>query len=57
VGGDDLLARGVPSGPELGRLLDVIRREWQESDFTLDRAACLARLDELLGQAGRDLTP
>jgi poly(A) polymerase len=57
VGGDDLLARGIPSGPELGRLLDAVRREWQESDFTLDRAACLARLDQLLAQPGRDLTP
>ena len=46
-----------PAGPELGRLLDAVRREWQESDFTLDRAACLARLDQLLAQPGRDLTP
>ena len=43
--GDDLLARGVPPGPEVGRLLAAVRAEWQAADFALDRAACLDRLD------------
>jgi poly(A) polymerase len=46
--GADLLARGVRSGPALGRLLDELRAWWAEADFVPDRAACLARLDALL---------
>ena len=57
VGGDDLLARGIASGPALGRLLAAVEREWRDSDFALDREACLVRLDRLLAQLGRDLTP
>ena len=56
VGGADLLSRGVPPGPELGRLLATMRREWEEADFQLGRDACLARLDELVGRTARDLT-
>ncbi len=41
VGGEDLLALGVPAGPELGRLLAEVRRWWRERDFAPDRAACL----------------
>lgn len=47
--GADLLALGVPEGRELGRILARVRQAWEESDFTLDRAACLA--------LSRDLTP
>ena len=50
--GDDLLARGVASGPALGRLLAAVERDWRHSDFALDREACLARLDRLLAQTG-----
>ncbi len=45
--GDDLLALGVPPGPRLGRILAEVRADWEQSDFTLDRAACLARAAEL----------
>ena len=51
LAGDDLLAAGVPPGPELGRLLADLRRWWRDRDFTPDRADCLARL-EALRQAG-----
>ena len=50
--GDDLLARGVASGPAVGRLLAAVERDWRDSDFALDREACLARLDRLLAQTG-----
>ncbi|MFO1039416.1 MAG: CCA tRNA nucleotidyltransferase [Geminicoccaceae bacterium] len=50
VGGADLLTRGVPQGPELGRLLAELRRWWQQQDFAPDREACLARLDALLSR-------
>jgi poly(A) polymerase len=50
VGGDDLLARGVPPGPELGALLAGLRCWWRDEDFTPDRATCLAHLDMLLAE-------
>jgi poly(A) polymerase len=52
LGGQDLLARGVRPGPDLGRLLEAVRRAWEQADFTLDRAACLERLDALLADRG-----
>jgi poly(A) polymerase len=55
--GRDLLAMGVPQGPEVGRLLTLVRREWEEADFAFDRAACLARAAELAAATPRDLTP
>jgi len=48
LGGADLLARGVPQGPRLGRLLEAVRAWWEAERFRPDRAACLARLDALL---------
>lgn len=46
--GQDLLDRGIASGPELGRLRREVEQRWLESGFTLDRKASLAVLDELL---------
>ena len=58
LGGADLLALGVPPGPGLGRILAQVRREWEEGDFRLDRAGCLARAGTLAGAATpRHLTP
>jgi poly(A) polymerase len=47
--GQDLVEAGVPPGREVGRLLEAVRQWWEASDFTPDRAACLARLAELKG--------
>lgn len=47
LGGDDVTALGIAPGPRVGRLLAAARRWWEESDFTADRAACLARLRTL----------
>ncbi|MEQ8344322.1 MAG: hypothetical protein RLO22_05795 [Sneathiellaceae bacterium] len=46
--GADLLARGVPAGPAVGRLLAAVRLWWEEGDYRADRAACLGELDRLL---------
>ena len=46
---DGFLARRLNQRSELGRILGRVRRAWEESDFSLDRAACLA--------LSRDLTP
>ena len=47
----DVLALGIPPGPRVGRLLDELRRWWEASNFAADRAACLARLDEIAAAA------
>lgn len=58
LAGADLLARGVPQGPRLGRLLEAVRSWWEEEGFRPDRAACLARLDALLAaEAGAGAGP
>jgi poly(A) polymerase len=58
IGGRDLTERGMPPGPDIGRLLGAVRDWWEAGDFQADRAACLARLRELIeeehGPAGRD---
>lgn len=41
VRGRDLAALGVPSGPEMGSLLDTLEARWIASDFSLDRETLL----------------
>lgn len=48
IAGRDVTALGIPPGPRVGSLLAKLRQWWEESDFTPDRAACLARLHELV---------
>lgn len=45
--GRDVTALGIPPGPRVGRLLDQLRRWWEEGDFTADREACLKQLKEI----------
>ncbi len=42
--GRDVLDLGVPSGPEVGRILDDVHDWWARHDFRPDRDACLAEL-------------
>ncbi|RAU23172.1 CCA tRNA nucleotidyltransferase [Paramagnetospirillum kuznetsovii] len=51
IKGRDLLAQGVPHGPEIGRLLSLVEEWWEEQDFRPDRDACLDRLRRLPGSA------
>ncbi|HEX2017358.1 MAG TPA: CCA tRNA nucleotidyltransferase [Aurantimonas sp.] len=44
LSGTDLQAAGIAPGPDLGRALDRLRREWAESGFRLGRDALLSRL-------------
>ncbi len=46
--GGDIVKAGVAAGPDVGRMLAGLERQWVESDFKLDRAALAARLDALL---------
>ena len=48
VGGRDLLARGVPQGPQIGRLLRRLLEELLDGDLANEREALLARLEEML---------
>ena len=57
VGGDDLLALGVPAGPRLGARLAALEAWWVERDFAPDRAACLAEARRLLASCGADAAP
>jgi poly(A) polymerase len=48
VGGDDILALGVPGGPQIGVILAALEAWWMARDFAPDRAACLAEARRLL---------
>ena len=54
VGGDDLLALGLPAGPRLGALLAALEAWWIERDFAPDRAACLTEARRLLASGAAD---
>ena len=47
VGGDDILALGVPAGPRVGAILAALEAWWVANDFGPDRAACLAEARRL----------
>ena len=47
MGGADALKMGLKPGPEVGRLLEAVERWWIDGDFQADRAACLAKLQQL----------
>ena len=50
VGGDDILALGVPAGPRVGALLAALEAWWVARDFAPDRTACLAEARRLVAQ-------
>ncbi|MCZ8316442.1 CCA tRNA nucleotidyltransferase [Phreatobacter sp.] len=39
VSGDDLMRRGLPAGPPVGRVLASVRERWIAADFPMDRAS------------------
>ena len=47
VGGGDVRALGIPTGPMVGALLKQVEAWWVAGDFQADRAACLERLRAL----------
>ncbi|MEO5338165.1 MAG: CCA tRNA nucleotidyltransferase, partial [Magnetospirillum sp. WYHS-4] len=42
--GRDVLDRGIPRGPDVGRLLKAVRQWWEDEDYRPDRPACLKKL-------------
>ena len=53
VSGADVLAYGIPEGPEVGDLLRAVEDWWIENDFAPDRTALLDRLDALVTKRRR----
>ncbi|MDI7860858.1 CCA tRNA nucleotidyltransferase [Rhizobiaceae bacterium n13] len=47
LGGADIIAAGIASGPRVGELLEQLEQQWVDVNFSLDRASLLARLDQL----------
>jgi poly(A) polymerase len=52
VGGDDILALGVPASPQVGAILRALEAWWVAHDFAPDRAACLAEARRLVAAHG-----
>ena len=48
VTGADVMAAGAPKGPRVGEALRALEAWWIAGDFTADRAAALAKLQELV---------
>ena len=40
--GEDVVALGIPRGPDLGRIMRQVEEWWVEQDFAPDRNACLS---------------
>ena len=57
VVGADVLERGIPEGPEVGRLLTAVEDWWIERDFAPDRAALLDQLDALVAERPEEQSP
>ncbi len=47
IDGDDVLALGLPPGPQVGAILAAVEDWWVERDFAPDRTACLERARSL----------
>lgn len=50
LSGADVMAAGVPEGPDVGRVLSMVEDWWIESGFTAERGACLERLQRAVVQ-------
>ena len=57
VDGDDVMALGVPSGPQVGAILAALEAWWVDHDFRPDRAACLAQAKRSGGEAAGSRRP
>ncbi len=48
--GRDVTALGVAPGPAVGELLAAVEAWWEDADYGPDRAACLEKLESLIGE-------
>jgi poly(A) polymerase len=49
LSGADVTALGIPPGPRVGRLLDAVRRWWEQGDFAASAKECREKLTALAG--------
>ena len=50
IAGADVLAAGATAGPEVGKLLAQLEKDWLDANFAENRASLLARLKALVDQ-------
>ena len=50
IGGKDLKEAGCPPGPPIGTLMEKLKEEWKESDFSMDKDQLMALIPTLLDQ-------
>jgi poly(A) polymerase len=48
IGGTDVMAQGVPSGPRVGEVLRALESWWMAGDFAADEVALRERLSQLV---------
>jgi tRNA nucleotidyltransferase/poly(A) polymerase len=48
IKGKTLLGLGIPAGPKIGEVLDVLEEAWIDSQFSLDHDALLAKAKGML---------
>ena len=48
ISGADVLASGIAPGPKVGEILGVLEEKWIDVNFSLDRAALTARLQDIV---------
>jgi poly(A) polymerase len=49
--GREVMAAGVPEGPEVGRVLALVEDWWIGGDFSADESACRERLAAVIAGA------
>lgn len=56
VGGDDVKALGIQTGPDIGSLLRAVDDWWTDGGFSADRNACLEQLKIVIASKGTETT-
>ncbi|MGJ3258272.1 MAG: CCA tRNA nucleotidyltransferase [Rhodospirillales bacterium] len=56
IGGDDVKAMGIPTGPEVGTLLRAVENWWMDGGFHAGRDACLEQLKTVIANRGKEDT-
>ncbi len=49
--GRDVINKGIPAGPRVGQYLFLVKERWIKSGFSLDHAACLKELKNMMEES------
>ncbi|WP_454850210.1 CCA tRNA nucleotidyltransferase [Rhizobium binxianense] len=52
ISGSDVMAAGIPAGPQVGEALSRLENQWVDENFVPDRAQLLARLKQVATSGG-----